>query len=204
MTSASVLAEIGDSGPCVARCWPARGEVSTIQIESEASPTSRRSALSQAHDGDVLVDIVLARWSTEPGSRPTYSSSASGWSRCSGPPGGRAAARGSGGHQDGFTTRHQTIVAKTKAVCHLKDLSSQRPSSCGNRFRHMRRDEQLTSCARLRTSPLAVGRRPLHGQRPAIGRPSRARPSDPPTSLGGCSNSKRHPHRLLDDHEISC
>lgn len=52
-----------------------------------------------------------------------------------------------------LTTRHGAVVSRTRAVCHLRALLVSAPEQLRNRFRHLRTDEQLTRCARLRTSP---------------------------------------------------
>jgi len=51
-----------------------------------------------------------------------------------------------------LTTRHGTVVSRTRAVCHLKALLVSAPEQLRHHFRHMRTDEQLARCARLRTS----------------------------------------------------
>jgi transposase len=52
-----------------------------------------------------------------------------------------------------LTTRHGAVVSRTRAVCHLKALLVSAPEQLRNHFRNMPTDEQLTRCARLRTSP---------------------------------------------------
>jgi transposase len=52
-----------------------------------------------------------------------------------------------------LTTRHGAVVSRTRAVCHLKALLVSAPEQLRNHFRKMSTDEQLTRCARLRTSP---------------------------------------------------
>jgi transposase len=56
-----------------------------------------------------------------------------------------------------LTTRHGAVVARTKAICHLKALLVSAPEQLRQHFRNMRTDEQLTRCARLRTSPSQSG-----------------------------------------------
>ncbi len=52
-----------------------------------------------------------------------------------------------------LTTRHGTVVARTKAICHLKALLVSAPEGIRLHFRNMTTDEQLVRCARLRTLP---------------------------------------------------
>src|SRR6266581_5188664 len=51
-----------------------------------------------------------------------------------------------------LTTRHGAVLARTKAICHLKALLVSAPEQLRHHFRKMTTDEQLTRCARLRTS----------------------------------------------------
>lgn len=52
-----------------------------------------------------------------------------------------------------LATRHGAVVARTRAICHLKALLVSAPEQLRNHFRNMSTDDQLTRCARLRTSP---------------------------------------------------
>ena len=52
-----------------------------------------------------------------------------------------------------LTTRHGAVVARTKAICHLKALLVSAPEGLRLHFRNMTSDEQLVRCARLRTLP---------------------------------------------------
>src|SRR6266542_2931273 len=52
-----------------------------------------------------------------------------------------------------LTTRHGAVVARTKAVCHLKALLVSAPEGLRMHFRKMTTDDQVIRCARLRTSP---------------------------------------------------
>ncbi len=45
------------------------------------------------------------------------------------------------------------MVSRTRAVCHLKALLVSAPEQLRKHFRNMPTDEQLSRCARLRTSP---------------------------------------------------
>lgn len=52
-----------------------------------------------------------------------------------------------------LTTRHGAVVARTRAICHLKALLVTAPEQIRHHFRNKTTDQQLTRCARLRTSP---------------------------------------------------
>ena len=52
-----------------------------------------------------------------------------------------------------LTTRHGAVVARTKAICHLKALLVSAPEGLRMHFRKMTTDDQVIRCARLRTSP---------------------------------------------------
>jgi transposase len=51
-----------------------------------------------------------------------------------------------------LTTRHGAVVARTRAICHLKALLVTAPEQLRHHFRNKTTDQQLTRCARLRTS----------------------------------------------------
>lgn len=52
-----------------------------------------------------------------------------------------------------LATRQGAVGARTKAICHLKATLVSAPEQLRHHFRKMGTDEQLTRCARLRTSP---------------------------------------------------